>query len=114
MDAVRLAVKPILMLNAICLILAGVGTLLGIDFQTLFFLSMMTVTAFALLGAGVEDISMTPTGSAIRRALLKTGPPYSPARHKEALESANRMIAVGGILFAEVVGVSLAITIFGL
>jgi len=110
----RRSVKPILAINGMCGILGMAGAFLWHDFLTLFFLSILLVTGFALMGAGVEDISMTPTGTAIRRALLRSGPPYSPQRHKEAQETANVFIVVGGILFAETVGIGLLVAFTGI
>jgi hypothetical protein len=114
LGAMERSVKPILALNIICAAAGALGLLISGDFQTFYFLSMLTVTGFVLISAGLEDVRMTPTGTQIRRALFKSGHPYSPERHKEALETANVMVAVGGILLAEMIGISLALAIGGL
>jgi len=110
----RRSVKPILAINGLCALLGVVGAVLRNDFLTIYFLSILLITGLALMGAGVEDISMTPTGTAVRRALLRSGPPYSPQRHREAQETANVFIVVGGILFAETVGIGLLVALTGI
>jgi len=91
----------------------GLAFLLGGDFQRLFFLTMLAETGFILVSAGLEDIRSTPTGTQIRRVVFKRAPPYSPQRHREALETANVMVVLGGLLFAETIGISLVVTLFG-
>lgn len=106
--------RPVLALNVVSLVAGGLGFLFGGDFRTVFFLAMLALTGFIFVSASLEDIRMTPTGTQIRRALFKEGAPYSAQRHKEALETANVMVAIGGIMLAETIGISLVVAILGL
>jgi hypothetical protein len=111
MGTIRRSAKPVLALNIISAGAGGAAFLLGGDFQTVYFLAMLAITGFVFVSATMEDVRMTPTGTQIRRALFKSGHPYSPERHREALENANVIVAIGGIMLAETIGISLAVAI---
>ncbi len=100
---------PVLGLNAVALAIAVIALLLGRSFVNSFFLVMLLETAFAFILAGWEDVRMAPLGTLIRKAIFHNRIPYSSARHKEALKTANRLIFIGAAIFAETIVVSLAI-----
>lgn len=98
-------------LNGSAIVAAGVLYFFGYSFENTFFIVMLLEVAFAFIFAGWEDVRSTPSFTLLAKILFKRKIGYSPERHREALQSANKLIYVGAALFFEAVLISLAIVL---